>query len=64
MFSVCLQHQEHQCFCLCVCSQELQRLGLGEDVDLHVCEVPVEYKAVENMLPSLWKELQPQVLHQ
>lgn len=37
-------------------------MGLGEEVDLHVCEVPVEYVAVQSLLPSLWKEHQPQVL--
>lgn len=43
------------------CPQELERLGLGEAVDLFVCEVPVEYQAVQRLLPSLWKERQPQV---
>ena len=48
--------------CLCSpCSKELERMGLGEDVDLHVCEVPVEYQAVQSLLPSLWKDHQPQV---
>lgn len=42
-------------------SQELERLGLGEAVDLYVCEVPVEYEAVQSLLPSLWKQHQPQV---
>ncbi|KAM3866007.1 pyroglutamyl-peptidase 1 [Diretmus argenteus] len=45
-----------------VAVQELQRLGLGEAVDLHVCEVPVEYEAVQNLLPSLWKQQQPQLV--
>lgn len=44
-----------------MCSQELERLGLGGAVDLYVCEVPVEYQAVKHLLPSLWKEHQPQV---
>ncbi|KAK5612972.1 Pyroglutamyl-peptidase 1 [Crenichthys baileyi] len=44
-----------------VAVQELERLGLGEAVDLHVCELPVDYQAVENILPSLWKEHQPQL---
>lgn len=44
-----------------MCSQELERLGLGEAVDLYVCEMPVEYQAVKRLLPSLWKENQPQV---
>lgn len=45
-----------------VCSQELERLGLDETADLYVCEVPVEYQAVQNLLPVLWKERNPQVL--
>ncbi|XP_072219974.1 pyroglutamyl-peptidase 1-like isoform X1 [Leuresthes tenuis] len=45
-----------------VAVQELGRLGLGEEVHLYVCEVPVEYQAVQELLPSLWKEHQPQVL--
>lgn len=47
--------------CLMSVLQELEKLGLGETVDLHVCEVPVEYQAVQTLLPSLWKEHQPQV---
>lgn len=45
-----------------VAVQELERLGLGEAIDLYVCEVPVEYQAVQNLLPSLWKEQQPQLV--
>ncbi|XP_075953525.1 pyroglutamyl-peptidase 1-like [Anarhichas minor] len=45
-----------------VAVQELERLGLGEAVDLHVCEVPVEYQAVQSLLPSLWKEHEPQLM--
>ncbi|KAL6104364.1 pgpep1 [Pungitius sinensis] len=45
-----------------VAVQELERLGLGEAVDLHVCEVPVEYQAVQGLLPSLWREHQPQLV--
>ncbi|XP_030608142.1 pyroglutamyl-peptidase 1-like [Archocentrus centrarchus] len=45
-----------------VAVQELERLGLGEAVDLYVCEVPVEYQAVQSLLPSLWKEHQPQLV--
>lgn len=47
-----------------VAVQELERLGLGEEIDLFVCEVPVEYQAVQNLLPLMWKEHQPQfVVH-
>lgn len=45
-----------------VCLQELERLGLDETFDLYVCEVPVEYQAVQSLLPVLWKEHGPQVL--
>lgn len=45
-----------------VAVQELERLGLGEAVELHVCEVPVEYQAVQCLLPSLWEEHQPQLV--
>uniref|UniRef100_A0A669D2E1 Pyroglutamyl-peptidase I n=1 Tax=Oreochromis niloticus TaxID=8128 RepID=A0A669D2E1_ORENI len=45
-----------------VCSQELEQLGLGEAVDLYVCEVPVEYQAVKLLLPSLWKGRKPQLV--
>ncbi|KAJ3594972.1 hypothetical protein NHX12_004277 [Muraenolepis orangiensis] len=42
--------------------QELKRLGLGSSVDLHVQEIPVDYRAVQNLLPSLWKQHQPQLV--
>ncbi|XP_077415732.1 pyroglutamyl-peptidase 1 isoform X1 [Vanacampus margaritifer] len=45
-----------------VAVQELERLGLGEGVDLHVCEVPVEYQAVQSLLPSLWEQHIPQLV--
>lgn len=41
--------------------QKLKTLGLGPTVDLHVTEVPVEYQAVQNLLPSLWHQYHPQV---
>lgn len=49
-------------FCLFIFFQELKKLGLGPAVNLHVTEVPVEYKAVQNLLPSLWDQYKPQVL--
>ncbi|KAM3604869.1 uncharacterized protein V6R79_017271 [Siganus canaliculatus] len=45
-----------------VAVQELDRLGLGDAVTLHVCEVPVEYQAVERLLPSLWDEHRPELV--
>ncbi|KAM9844478.1 pyroglutamyl-peptidase 1-like [Aulostomus maculatus] len=53
---------EHAVNASWVAVQELERLGLGEAVDLHVCEVPVEYQAVQRLLPSLWKQHQPQLV--
>lgn len=44
------------------CSQELEKLGLDETTDLYVREIPVEYQAVQGLLPALWKEHNPQVL--
>lgn len=41
--------------------KELEQLGLGDVADLYVCELPVEYQAIQSLLPSLWKEHQPQV---
>lgn len=41
--------------------QELKKLGLGGEVDLHVLEVPVEYQTVQSLLPSLWKQYRPLV---
>lgn len=55
---ICVTH----CFYFIVCSQELEGLGLDETADLFVCEVPVEYQAVQSLLPVLWKERNPQVL--
>ncbi|KAL0966646.1 hypothetical protein UPYG_G00297820 [Umbra pygmaea] len=53
---------EHTVNASWVAVQELERLGLGQSVDLHICEVPVEYQAVQSLLPSLWKQHQPQLV--
>ncbi|KAM9790709.1 pyroglutamyl-peptidase 1-like isoform X1 [Syngnathus typhle] len=45
-----------------VAVQELECLGLGEAIDLYVCEVPVEYQAVQSLLPSLWEKHRPQLV--
>ncbi|CAL8345822.1 unnamed protein product [Merluccius merluccius] len=42
--------------------KELKRLGLGKSVDLHVQEIPVEYEAVHDLLPLLWKQHQPKLV--
>lgn len=36
-------------------------MGLGKDIHLLVKEIPVEYKAVSKLLPSLWNQYQPEV---
>ncbi|XP_056368746.1 pyroglutamyl-peptidase 1 isoform X2 [Oenanthe melanoleuca] len=42
--------------------EELEKLGLGDDVDLHVYEVPVEYQTVQRLIPALWKKHSPQLV--
>lgn len=42
-------------------SQELEKLGLGDSVDLHVYEIPVEYQTVQRLIPALWEKHSPQV---
>lgn len=41
--------------------QELEKLGLGDSVDLHVYEIPVEYQTVQRLIPALWEKHSPQV---
>lgn len=43
------------------CVQELEKLGLGDSVDLHVYEIPVEYQTVQRLIPELWAKHSPQV---
>ncbi|XP_039623130.1 pyroglutamyl-peptidase 1 [Polypterus senegalus] len=53
---------EHTVNASWVAVQELKKLGLGNDVDLHVLEVPVEYQAVQRIVPTLWKRYKPQLV--
>ncbi|XP_028833974.1 pyroglutamyl-peptidase 1 [Denticeps clupeoides] len=53
---------EHKVNASWVAVQELEKLGLGRDINLFVKEIPVEYKAVQTLLPSLWKQHQPQLM--
>ncbi|CAI5799242.1 pyroglutamyl-peptidase 1 isoform X1 [Podarcis lilfordi] len=53
---------EHSVNASWIAVQELEKLGLGDDVDLHVCEIPVEYQAVERLIPALWKKHCPQLV--
>ncbi|ELW67153.1 Pyroglutamyl-peptidase 1 [Tupaia chinensis] len=42
--------------------EELEKLGLGDSVDLHVYEIPVEYQTVQRLIPALWEKHSPQEL--
>ncbi|KAM4739197.1 pyroglutamyl-peptidase 1-like [Anableps anableps] len=53
---------EHTVNASWVAVQEMKKLGLGTNVDLHVHEVPVEYQKVQSLVPSLWKQYHPQLL--
>uniref|UniRef100_A0A8C2PZ76 Pyroglutamyl-peptidase I n=1 Tax=Cyprinus carpio TaxID=7962 RepID=A0A8C2PZ76_CYPCA len=53
---------EHAVNASWVAVQELEKLGLGHHINLHVAEVPVEYQAVQRLLPSLWKQQLPQLV--
>ncbi|XP_076149934.1 pyroglutamyl-peptidase 1 [Alosa pseudoharengus] len=53
---------EHKVNASWIAVQELEKLSLGEDIHLLVKEIPVEYKAVSELLPSLWKQYQPELV--
>ncbi|KAI1230640.1 hypothetical protein IHE44_0010112 [Lamprotornis superbus] len=53
---------EHAVNASWIAVQELEKLGLGDDVDLHVYEVPVEYQTVQRLIPALWKKHSPQLV--
>uniref|UniRef100_A0A8D2IXY4 Pyroglutamyl-peptidase I n=1 Tax=Varanus komodoensis TaxID=61221 RepID=A0A8D2IXY4_VARKO len=52
---------EHSVNASWIAVQELEKMGLREDVDLHVYEIPVEYQAVQRLIPALWEKHSPQV---
>jgi len=41
--------------------QKLATLRMPDDIELITQEIPVEYKAVGTLLPSLWKSMKPDV---
>ncbi|XP_038157861.1 pyroglutamyl-peptidase 1 [Cyprinodon tularosa] len=53
---------EHTVNASWVAVQEMKKLGLGNNIDLHVYEVPVEYKKVELMVPKFLKQYQPRLV--
>ncbi|XP_072167218.1 pyroglutamyl-peptidase 1-like [Diadema setosum] len=50
---------EHNVNASWVAVQELQRIGLKDDIELVVKEVPVIYDAVDTTVPALWKDYDP-----
>ncbi|XP_040846798.1 pyroglutamyl-peptidase 1 isoform X1 [Ochotona curzoniae] len=52
---------EHTVNASWIAVQELEKLGLGDSVDLHVYEIPVEYQTVQKLIPALWEKHSPQV---
>uniref|UniRef100_A0A8C6EKE9 Pyroglutamyl-peptidase I n=1 Tax=Microcebus murinus TaxID=30608 RepID=A0A8C6EKE9_MICMU len=52
---------EHTVNASWIAVQELEKLGLGDSVDLHVYEIPVEYRTVQRLIPALWEKHSPQV---
>ncbi|KAG8594437.1 hypothetical protein GDO81_001204 [Engystomops pustulosus] len=53
---------EHAVNASWVAVQELKKLGLGDTIDLHVYEVPVEYQTVQRLIPDLWIKHRPQLI--
>eukprot|EP00058_Branchiostoma_floridae_P016152 XP_002601640.1 hypothetical protein BRAFLDRAFT_124319 [Branchiostoma floridae] len=53
---------DHEVNASWVSVQEMAKLGLGEDVDLRVEELPVEYKAVKQTVPTIWKKYKPKLM--
>ncbi|KAI2589726.1 PGPEP1 isoform 7 [Pan troglodytes] len=52
---------EHTVNASWIAVQELEKLGLGDSVDLHVYEIPVEYQTVQRLIPALWEKHSPQI---
>ncbi|KAM9330572.1 pyroglutamyl-peptidase 1 [Gastrophryne carolinensis] len=53
---------EHKVNASWVAVQELEKLGLGDRVDLQVYEIPVEYQAVQRLIPDLWTKHNPEFI--
>ncbi|XP_032026035.1 pyroglutamyl-peptidase 1 isoform X2 [Hylobates moloch] len=53
---------EHTVNASWIAVQELEKLGLGDSVDLHVYEIPVEYQTVQRLIPALWEKHSPQLV--
>ncbi|OCU00493.1 pyroglutamyl-peptidase 1 [Xenopus laevis] len=53
---------EHTVNASWVAVQEMEKLGLGEEVDLNIYEIPVEYETVQRLIPALRKKHKPKVI--
>uniref|UniRef100_A0ABM5EYQ2 Pyroglutamyl-peptidase 1-like protein isoform X3 n=1 Tax=Pogona vitticeps TaxID=103695 RepID=A0ABM5EYQ2_9SAUR len=42
-------------------AKELLKLGLGDDVDIHIVELPVAYHKVKELVCKAWGNLNPKV---
>lgn len=54
----------HQVNASWVAVQELEKMGLGEDLDVSLVtrEIPVEYSTVKEKIPKLWQDISPQLV--
>ncbi|KAH1184091.1 hypothetical protein KIL84_014707 [Mauremys mutica] len=42
---------------------EMSKLGLGENIDLHIMQLPVAYQKAKDLICKIWGTLQPLVCH-
>ncbi|KAJ6662869.1 hypothetical protein lerEdw1_011073 [Lerista edwardsae] len=42
--------------------KELSKLGLGDEVDLHIMELPVAYQKAKELVCKVWATLRPQLM--
>ncbi|KAL5005377.1 hypothetical protein ScPMuIL_018833 [Solemya velum] len=45
-----------------VAVQELSKRPLGDDIDLHIEEISVDYKTASELVPELWKKYNPKLI--
>nr|XP_032638924.1 pyroglutamyl-peptidase 1-like protein [Chelonoidis abingdonii] len=43
--------------------KEMSKLGLGENIDLHIMQLPVAYQKAKDLICKIWGTLQPLVCH-
>jgi pyroglutamyl-peptidase len=42
--------------------KQLKEEGLGEDVNIHIYNLPVEYSTVKRQVPQIWDNHKPEVI--